>query len=139
MGILLDYVYVLTVATIRAYKWLELQILQLFSGVVQKLWIYYSENWLGVVVHLPGQSLREISEKEEKRILASCGYNSLIHLKVNNPSIFTRSANTGPLAMGEAYVNGDWETLNGEEDITEMSCRIVLVTTPLRARRWELD
>ncbi|CAL8128689.1 unnamed protein product [Orchesella dallaii] len=125
------------VAIIRAYKWLELGILKLLSDFIPNALIYYGDNWLGVIFHLPGEPSKKISEKEEKQILAKCGYNSVFHFKINHLSVFPRVVNTLMLAWGEGYVDEDWEAVNGQEETTELGYRIYDKNIKLVSRTFE--
>jgi len=125
MGLLKDSVYFLVLKAISLYKWVEYQILSVFSDlIVQPLFIHFSED-LGIVYQLPGEPEKELSKDEEKRICEKSGYKSICTIKINNTRAFARIANQETLGAIETYMDGDWEPVGGDEAMSEMACRVM--------------
>lgn len=121
--------YVLTVAFIRAYKWIELQILKLFSPLIRRKGVKLAAS-LGVVLHSEQElesenSKKEAVEQSEIALLKCEKYDKLVHIKYSDSSFFTRVANTGLLGLGESYMDGTWDYCNSPEDLTELGTRVL--------------
>lgn len=113
----------LTVALIRAYKWTELQLLKLFSPLLQSQGVKLAAS-LGVVLYS-----EQDSEESEKSLTKGAQkikkYDKLVHMKYTDNSFFTRIANTGLLGFGECFMDGTINYCNSPEELTEMGTRLL--------------
>ncbi|ODM95269.1 Cyclopropane-fatty-acyl-phospholipid synthase [Orchesella cincta] len=125
MSRIVDFLYALTLALIRTYKFCEFGLLKLFTRPLRSILLSKGKN-LGIICHLPEQSRNKFSKEEEKRILKKCGYSTLIHVKINNVGAFALVANRGSLAIGEEYMNGGWEVMGTDADVSEVFYRILV-------------
>ncbi|CAL8087549.1 unnamed protein product [Orchesella dallaii] len=124
MNFLVELVYIITVGAIRAYKSIEFGIIKLFSGPINNYILRNSEK-LAIVFHVPQNVNSEISAKEEARILEESNYPSILHVKINNLSIFSRILNQGSLAMAEGYSNSTWEFMGSDDQLVELFSRLI--------------
>ncbi len=121
--------YVLTVDFIRVYKWIELQILKVFSPLLRRKGIKLAAT-LGVVLHSEqdtdsNNSGKGTVEQSEIALLKCEKYDKLVHFKYTNNSLFTRVANTGLLGFGECFMDGTFDYCNSPDDLTEMGTRML--------------
>lgn len=116
-------VYTLTVWLIRVYKWLELQVLKLFTPLIRPIFKAELQK-LGIVVHCPGDS--KWTEADNKKVLSECPkYDNLLHLKVNDNNVFPIAASGGTKGIGETYMNKMWDICDTEEDLTQVDRRLL--------------
>ncbi|ODM89429.1 Cyclopropane-fatty-acyl-phospholipid synthase [Orchesella cincta] len=52
-----------------------------------------------------------------------------IHVKINNVGVFPLIANRGSLGVGEEYMNGGWEVLGTDADVSEVFYRLLVSNT----------
>lgn len=115
-------IYALVVGLIRVYKWLEFQILKLFSPLCRRIEKFLLKP-LGIVVHCPGDP--KWTEADSKKLLSECTkYNTLIHLKAHDNIFFPMVANGGTTSGGEAYMDKVWDICDTEEDLTQLHKRL---------------
>ncbi|CAL8075765.1 unnamed protein product [Orchesella dallaii] len=124
MNFLVELVYLIIVGAIRVYKSIELGIIKLFSGLFIN-YIFRRCEKLAVVFHVPQNRNNSISAKEETRILEQSNYSSIIHVKINNMSIYSRALSQGPLAIAEGYIERAWEPMESDDQIVELLSRFV--------------
>ncbi|CAL8143560.1 unnamed protein product [Orchesella dallaii] len=124
MNFLVELVYLIIVGAIRAYKSIELGIIKLFSGLFIN-YIFRRCEKLAIVLHVPQNRNNSISAKEEARILEQSNYSSIIHVKINNMSLYSRALSQGPLAVAEGYIERTWEPMGSDDQIVEIFCRFV--------------
>jgi cyclopropane-fatty-acyl-phospholipid synthase len=108
-------------------KWVELQFLKLFSRWVIKKGIKMGRENLGIIFHLSEDSYKSWGPLEEEQALAKLAgrYETIVHIRVHDPSLFVRVANMATLALGDGYVKGAWDFCKDEEDIAELISRVV--------------
>lgn len=113
-------VYVLCVGFIRAYKWIERQVIRVMFPFF-KAKAYQLSETAGIILHSPGD--KPWTERDSQRVLAKCRYNKLVHLHIKNNEFFTRAFNLGTLGVGEAYMEGLFGVENDLEELTEVGAR----------------
>lgn len=115
--------YVTCVAFIRAYKWIELQVLKLFTPWLRS----FAKRTLvkiGIVLHCPGDP--EWSEIDNERVLTKCSkYDKIIHLNIHDDNVFALVANAGMSGFSEAYLNKTWDICGSEENIAQLCKRVL--------------
>lgn len=99
------------------YKWVELQILRLFNGLVERNITKKMEK-IGVVFES-----KESKKDNYDHILKQCKYDKICRLQLINKRLLTDATNRGNIALGEGYMNGDLNFTNDENDITEFLTR----------------
>lgn len=114
---MIEFFYYFIRTLICLYKWIELKILSLFSGFIERSMKQKLER-IGVVLESS-----EIKNTNYANILQRSKYDKVCRLQLKNQQILTKIANRGYIAMGEGYVNGDFNFTNDENDITELITR----------------
>lgn len=114
---MIEFLYFFVRTLIRIYKWIELKILSLFPGFIERT-MKKKLYKIGVVLESS-----EIKNKNYANILQSSKYDKLCRLQLKDKQILTKIANRGYIAMGEGYVNGDFEVTDDLNDITEFITR----------------
>lgn len=111
--------YVTTVGFIRIYKWVEFQVLLLFTPVLKSNRKIFRE--IGIEI----EDVSEIKNKQNNKQLCGKQYDKIIKIKVNDQKTYVRVANLGTLGLGETFMDKSWE-VEGEnyEDLTELVKRI---------------
>lgn len=127
--IVLDLLYSFILILIRAWKWGELKLINIFiSPISDKAQDIFEQN--GIVFHFvkTEEEIKNIveTEKTEKRVRKKCkNYNSLVHLKVYNRSeFFSRIVNGSGKGIAEAYMDGIFDCVNSQDDLVEWHKRI---------------
>lgn len=113
---MINFFYFFIKVSIFLYKWIELRILSLFSGFIERSMKQKLEQ-IGVVLVESSESKNNNYEK----ILENCKYDKVCSIQLNDKRILTKVANRGYIAMGEGYVNGDFNCTTDE--ITELITR----------------
>ncbi len=115
-------VYVVIVAFIRIYKWVEFQVLKLLTPWLKRKGKELALS-IGVILHCPGDSEKLTAEEEQVLLQRNKKYDKIIHIKVNDNLLFARWANKGTLGCEETYMDKTWEWIDNVEDVTEFSTR----------------
>ncbi len=122
MNSLVYFLYTLVIGFIRVYKWLELQVLMLFSPLSRRIGIIALKR-IGVVVHCSGDP--KWTEADSKKALSEhTRYDSLIHLNVHDNMYFSQVASGGSTAAGEMFMDKIWDVSGTEEDLTQFTKRL---------------
>ncbi|CAL8131182.1 unnamed protein product [Orchesella dallaii] len=124
MNLVIELVYTIIVALIRAYKLIELGIIKLISGPLRKEIIRRFEK-LAIVFHVSTNLNSEIPAEREARILEKSKYSSILHVKINTSSICSRVPNEGLLAVAEEYINWGWEFMGTDDQMVQLFCRVL--------------
>lgn len=115
MNFFIYCIYVTLVGLIRVYKLVEYAILLPFNPLLKREGQKMCKR-MDVCVHLQDSDKASAGEK-----LSPTKYDNVVHLKANNNRIFTRLANLGGLALGEAFMDKSLEVFNNNfEDISEI-------------------
>jgi len=119
--------FVLVGLLVYAYKWVELQFLQLFPTSLEKR-IRYTYAKLGVVFDFDSgketnnnNSSNSLALLDEKYVARKSEFKGILRVKVHDKVFFARVANSASLGMGETYMDGNWDC----EDVTELFRRIL--------------
>ncbi len=117
------FVYTLVVGLIRVYKWLELQILKLFTPLIRRI-VKFLLKPLGIVIHCPGEP--KCTEDDNKKALSDCTtYDTLIHLNVYDNIFFSMVAKGGSSSSSEMFLDKIWDICGSEEELTQLTKRIL--------------
>lgn len=117
--------YILCVAFIRIYKWIELQFWKPFTPIIRRVSKHVGQK-LGVVIHYPGDSER--SKEEIMKIYSKFSKkytNEIIHLKIHDERLLSRAISTGSLGCCDSYLDGMWDVDGDKEQLTQFIKRIL--------------
>ncbi|ODM98462.1 Cyclopropane-fatty-acyl-phospholipid synthase [Orchesella cincta] len=111
---------------VQAYKWVELQLMQLFRASLEKR-IRNTYAKLGVVFDFDSgketnnNNNSSVAVVDEKYVSSKSAYKDILRVKVHDKVFFTRAANSASMGMGETYMDGSWDC----DDLTELFRRIM--------------
>ncbi len=116
--------YVLIVGFIRIYKWIELQVLRVFTRLI-KSFVKKRLEEAGIVLHCPDDP--KWSSTDNKRVLSKCSpkYDSLIHVNIHDNDFFPRVANSNVLGTMESYLDKNWDVEGTDENSTQFGYRLL--------------
>lgn len=114
------WLYVATVGLIRVYKWIEFQVLVLFTPVLKS----YKNIFRNIDIEI--EDVNEFKNKQNSKQLCCKRYDRIVKLKIRDPKTYARIANLGSLGAGECFMDKSLD-VEGEnyEDITELTRRVL--------------
>ncbi len=122
MNSLVYFFYTLVVGFIRVYKWLELQILKLFTTLIRHIGTSLLKPH-AIVMHCPGDP--KWKEANSKKALSECiKYASLIHV-VHDNILFPTVVNRGSSGGSEPFLDKIWDIYGSKEELTQLTKTIL--------------
>ncbi|CAL8112777.1 unnamed protein product [Orchesella dallaii] len=116
--------YIFVGLLVQAYKWVELQLMQLFRSKLQRR-IVHTYAKLGIVFDIDSgkesNNNNSLALVDDKYVTKKSAYKRIIRIKVHDKVYFTRIANSASMGMGETYMDGNWDC----DELTELFKRIM--------------